>query len=88
MRVEVVFALADRQELLVVELPDGSTVDAAIETSRLARQFPDVDFDALQAGIWGKPITRSHVVKEGDRVELYRPLEMDPREARRLKVGV
>lgn len=88
MRVEVVFALADRQELLVVELPDGSTADVAIEKSRLARQFPDVDFDALQAGIWGKPITRSHVVKEGDRVELYRPLEMDPREARRLKVGV
>lgn len=88
MRVEVVFALADRQELLVVELPDGSTVDAAIEKSRLARQFPDVDFDALQAGIWGKPIARSQVVKEGDRVELYRPLEMDPREARRLKVGV
>jgi len=88
MRVEVVFALADRQELLVVELPDGSTADVAIEKSRLARQFPDVDFDALQAGIWGKPIARSQVVKEGDRVELYRPLEMDPREARRLKVGV
>jgi len=88
MRVEVVFALPDRQELLVVELPDGSSVGAAIEKSRLARQFPDVDFDALQAGVWGKPTARSHVVKEGDRVELYRPLAMDPREARRLKVGV
>jgi len=88
MRVEVVFALPDRQELLVVELPDGSSVGAVIEKSRLARQFPDVDFDALQAGVWGKPTARSHVVKEGDRVELYRPLAMDPREARRLKVGV
>ena len=88
MRVEVVFALPDRQELLVVDLPDGSTVAAAIQMSRLARQFPDVDFDALQAGVWGKPTTRSHVVKEGDRVELYRPLAMDPREARRLKVGI
>ena len=88
MRVEVVFALPDRQELLVVELPDGSSVGAAIEKSRLARQFPDVDFDALQAGVWGKPTARSHVVKEGDRVELYRPLAMDPREARRLKVGI
>ena len=88
MRVEVVFALPDRQELLVVDLPDGSTVAAAIQMSRLARQFPEVDFDALQAGVWGKPTARSHVVKEGDRVELYRPLAMDPREARRLKVGV
>ena len=87
MRVEVVFALADRQELLVVELPDGATVGAAIGRSGLARQFPDIDIDALQAGVWGKPIARSHVVREGDRVELYRPLEMDPRDARRLKVG-
>ncbi len=87
MRVEVVFALADKQELLVVELPDGSTVGTAIEKSRLARQFPDIDFDALQAGVWGKPTARSHIVGEGDRVEVYRPLEMDPRDARRLKAG-
>lgn len=88
MRVEVVFALADRQELLVVELPDGATVGAAIERSGLARRFPQFDLDALQAGIWGKPRARNHVVKAGDRVEIYRPLEMDPREARRLKVGI
>jgi putative ubiquitin-RnfH superfamily antitoxin RatB of RatAB toxin-antitoxin module len=87
MRVEVVFALADKQELLVVELPDGSTVGAAIERSTLARQFPDIDFDTLQAGVWGKPTARGHVVREGDRIELYRPLEMDPRDARRLKAG-
>jgi hypothetical protein len=87
MRVEVVFALADKQELLAVELPDGSTVGTAIDKSRIARQFPDVEFDALQVGVWGKPTARSHVVKEGDRVEIYRPLEMDPRDARRLKAG-
>ena len=87
MRVEVVFALADKQELLVVELPDGATVAAAIEGSRLPLHFPDIDFDALQAGVWGKPAARSHVIREGDRVELYRPLEMDPRDARRLKAG-
>jgi putative ubiquitin-RnfH superfamily antitoxin RatB of RatAB toxin-antitoxin module len=88
MQVEVVFALAERQELLVVELPAGATVGAAIEKSGLARLFPDTEFDALQAGVWGKPVARDHVVKEGDRVEIYRPLEMDPRDARRLKVGV
>jgi putative ubiquitin-RnfH superfamily antitoxin RatB of RatAB toxin-antitoxin module len=88
MRVEVVFALADRQELLAVELPAGSTVGAAIERSGLAKRFPEFDLDALQAGIWGKPRARSHVVREGDRVEIYRPLERDPREARRLKVGI
>jgi putative ubiquitin-RnfH superfamily antitoxin RatB of RatAB toxin-antitoxin module len=88
MRIEVVFGLPGRQELLVVDLPDGSTVGAAIQKSRIARQFPDVDLDVLQTGVWGKPTTRSHVVKDGDRVELYRPLALDPREARRLKVGI
>ena len=88
MRVELVFALADRQELLVVELPDGATVGSAIDKSGLARQFPDVVFDTLQAGVWGKLADRDQAVKAGDRVEIYRPLEMDPRDARRLKVGV
>jgi len=87
MRVEVVFALAEKQALLVVEVPDGSTVGAAIENSRLARQFPEIDTGELQAGVWGKPVDRDHIVREGDRVELYRPLEMDPRDARRLKAG-
>ena len=88
MQVEVVFALPDRQELLVVELQDGATVGTAIERSKLAQQFPGVDFNSLQAGVWGKPATREHVVREGDRIELYRPLEMDPRDARRLKAGI
>ena len=88
MQVEVVFALPDRQFLESVELADGATVDDAIERSGLARKFPDVDFDGRQAGIWGRPVSRSHVLCAGDRVELYRPLEMDPREARRLKAGI
>lgn len=87
MRVEVVFALAERQELLVVEVPDGSTVGETIENSRLARQFPEIDMGDLQAGVWGRPVERDHIVREGDRVELYRSLEMDPRDARRLKAG-
>ena len=87
MRVEVVFALANKQELQVVELPEGSTVGAAIARSGLSRQFPNIDFGTLQAGVWGKPADRSHIVSDGDRVELYRPLEMDPRDARRLKAG-
>lgn len=87
MQVEVVFALADRQELLLVELPGGSTVGEAIRRSGLVRAFPDIELGELQTGVWGKPVDRGHVVTEGDRVELYRPLEMDPRDARRLKAG-
>ena len=88
MQVEVVFALPDRQFLESVELAAGATVDDAIERSGLARSFPEFDFGSRQAGVWGRPVSRSQVLCDGDRVEVYRPLEMDPREARRLKAGV
>ena len=88
MQVEVVFALAEKQVLLSVEVSTGATVGDAIDRSGLAREFPDYDIRALQAGIWGKPADFDHPVRDGDRVELYRPLAMDPRDARRLKAGV
>jgi putative ubiquitin-RnfH superfamily antitoxin RatB of RatAB toxin-antitoxin module len=88
MQIEVVFALPQRQVLRTLELQDGSTVGDAILRSKLAREFPEADFDQLQAGVWGRPVERSQLLNDGDRVELYRPLAMDPREARRLKVGI
>ena len=66
----------------------GRTVADAIERSDIADAFPGVNLDGLQAGIWGSPAERNRLLREGDRVELYRPLAMDPREARRLKAGV
>ena len=88
MEVEVVFALPEQQFLDTVTVPYDSTVADAIRQSGVERRFPGVDFDALQAGIWGKPVEREKKLRNGDRVELYRPLEMDPREARRLKARV
>ena len=88
MQVEVVFALPDRQVLEALEIDEGATVAQAIERSGIARRFPEVDMSALQVGIWGRPVDRTHILRQGDRVEVYRPLEIDPREARRLKAGV
>lgn len=88
MRIEVVFALPERQVLTTVDLPEDATVDDAIERSGIPDAFPGIDFDELQAGIWGKPSERSCSLRDGDRVELYRPLLIDPREARRLKAGI
>jgi putative ubiquitin-RnfH superfamily antitoxin RatB of RatAB toxin-antitoxin module len=87
MQVEVVFALAEKQVLQSVELSAGATVADAIDASTIAQQFPGVDLGELQTGMWGKPVERTREVRDGDRVELYRPLEMDPREARRLRAG-
>lgn len=81
--IEVVFALPDRQELISLTIDAGTTVEAALELSAIGEMFPDEDIANYQAGIWGKPVGRDHVLKDGDRLELYRPLSMDPREARR-----
>ena len=85
--VEFVFAAPEKQRLGTVQVPDGATVGDVIEASRLQMDFPGQSFDGLQAGIWGRPVGRDEPVRDGDRVEVYRPLRMDPREARRLKVG-
>ena len=81
--VEVVFATPDQQILTSVSLPAGATVADAISAANLEKQFPDSDLDALATGIWGKPVDRAAKITDGDRVELYRDLLIDPRDARR-----
>lgn len=82
-RVEIVFAGIDRQELMELDVPRGSTVADVLRASAIADLFPDCDFDSLPVGIWGRTVRRSQAVASGDRVEIYRPLARDPREARR-----
>ena len=80
--VEVVYASTQKQVLASVELARDATVGDAIEHA-LAAEFPSESLARLQAGIWGRPVERSRVLIDGDRVELYRPLRRDPRDARR-----
>ena len=84
---EVVFALPREQALVTVTLAVGATVGDAIRESGLEQRFPGEHLDTLPTGIWGRPVDRDQVVSDGDRVEIYRPLEMDPREARRLRAS-
>lgn len=81
--VEVVFARPDSQSLVALSLDEGATVAAAIDRSGLAGDYPDEPLAILPAGIWGRMVDRDCVLKDGDRVEIYRPLQLDPREARR-----
>ena len=83
MKVEVAFALPDRQVLAGLEVPAGATVAEAIEMSGLKRQFPAESKEASAVGVWGRVVDRDHALSEGDRVEIYRPLQINPREARR-----
>ena len=86
-RVEFVCSPAPRQIIsLALTLPDGSTlrqaVDAAAATSPELGCLADTSWDA---GVWGRRQPWSAVLRDGDRVEAYRPLQCDPKEARRLR---
>jgi len=66
-----------------LSLPAGSTVLDALHESRLIERHPDVDPAQVKLGIWGKLRQPGDTLREGDRVEVYRPLKVDPKEARR-----
>jgi uncharacterized protein len=83
MRVTVAVALASRQEVVEVEVPANATVADAIRAARLDALFPGVDFKAMRTGIWSRPAAPEAALREGDRVELYRELEADPKDMRR-----
>jgi putative ubiquitin-RnfH superfamily antitoxin RatB of RatAB toxin-antitoxin module len=81
--VEVVFALPLDQDCTVVRLPDGASVRDAIARSGVAARQPTIDLGACRVGIWGRLAALDERVRDGDRVEIYRPLQADPKEARR-----
>lgn len=83
LRIEIVFALPERQCLRAFTVPLDTTVGAAISESGLPEEFPGFDFGRATVGVWGSETERGRVLRDGDRVEIYRPLELDPREARR-----
>lgn len=81
MYIEVAYALARKQELLVLELAPGSTVLDAIQASGLLLREPQIEFG--RAGIWGRPVSPETRLRDRDRVEIYRPLLADPKKVRR-----
>ena len=86
LRVEVAYALPERQVLLELEVPDGTTVAGVIERSGLLARFPGLQVRRGRVGIFGRPVEPDARIRDGDRVEIYRPLIADPRDARRARV--
>ncbi|WP_297200103.1 RnfH family protein [uncultured Pluralibacter sp.] len=82
-RLEVVYALPEKQYLLQVSVPEGATVEQAIIASGLVELRTDIDLAKNKVGIWSRPAKLGDEVHEGDRVEIYRPLIADPKELRR-----
>lgn len=83
MRVEVVYALPERQYVRKVTLAQGSTVEQAILASGLLELRNDIDLACNKVGIYSRPAKLGDVLNDGDRVEIYRPLTADPKELRR-----
>ncbi len=81
--VEVVFATPETQSLIECNVESGTSVADALERSGIYALFADVELRDLPVGIWGRPVARDRLVQHGDRIEIYRLLEIDPREARR-----
>ncbi|MEZ5572041.1 MAG: RnfH family protein [Halioglobus sp.] len=84
-RVEVAYALPHKQALLEVQLPRGVTALEAAQQSGIAAKFEGLDLDNATLGIFGQVVAPSQVLRDGDRVEIYRPLIADPKEVRKAR---
>ncbi|HEB28083.1 MAG TPA: RnfH family protein [Porticoccus sp.] len=90
--VEVAYALPHRQQLIELQVPQGTTAFEAVQQSGIVAQFPEIDLESAKMGIFGQALgtkglklPKEHVLAMKDRVEIYRPLIVDPKEVRRLR---
>ncbi|MGX8941251.1 RnfH family protein [Symbiopectobacterium sp. Eva_TO] len=86
-RVDVVYALPERQYMRSVTVEEGATVEHAIVASGLLTLRTDIDLQVNKVGIFSRPARLTDAVIEGDRVEIYRPLIADPKELRRQRAA-
>jgi putative ubiquitin-RnfH superfamily antitoxin RatB of RatAB toxin-antitoxin module len=82
--IKVVYATASEQRLLNVRMPAGVSIRQALLYPGVAEYFPEVDPHRVAVGVYGELVADDYRVQDGDRLEMYRPLESDPRDRRRL----
>ena len=84
--IEVCYALPNEQALIPVELPEGATVQQALDASGILKRYPQIDLEKQKVGVFGKLKPLDTVLADHDRVEIYRPLIVDPKAARQRRV--
>ncbi|PPC92362.1 MAG: RnfH family protein [Methylobacter sp.] len=85
MNVGVCYAEYDRQLWVRLEVPDDSTVEQAISISGLLKKYPEINLETQKVGIFGKIASMDTPLKEGDRIEIYRPITADPKQVKKRK---
>jgi putative ubiquitin-RnfH superfamily antitoxin RatB of RatAB toxin-antitoxin module len=86
-QIEIVLAQPERTRSLTLSLPPGATVADAVNRAAECTEFSEVNWQATPLGIFGRLVSGDQVLKQGDRVEIYRPLAADPKTARRKRVA-
>ncbi|MBU3694736.1 MAG: RnfH family protein [Rhodocyclaceae bacterium] len=87
MRIEVAYARPDRQWLLALEVDEGATAQAALLASGLLAECPELQIGEPVLGVWSRKVAAGAVLEPGDRLEVYRPLQADPKTARRRRAA-
>ncbi len=86
--VEIVYALKDVQRVVPLVVAEGTTLEAAVARSGLLEEFPEIELGGRnKTGVWGKIAKADTVLRDRDRVEIYRPLVADPKEVRRQRAA-
>ena len=87
MSVEVCYAMCDKQEVVRLKLPAGATLQQGLEASGLLGKHPEIDVKKNKFGIWNKLSKLDAVLRDKDRIEIYRPLIADPKEVRKQRAA-
>jgi len=85
--IEVAYAKPDKQVIVALDLPCETIVEQAIEISGLLKKFKEIELGKNKVGIFSKPCTLKTKLREGDRVEIYRPLIADPKKIRKQRAA-
>ena len=85
--VEVAYALPEEQVIISIKVPTIFNVQQAIEKSGIQKKFPSIDLSKNKVGIFGKKTKLDHPLNDRDRIEIYRPLILDPKEMRRKRAA-
>lgn len=84
-KIEVAYATPTAQRIITIEMVADATLEMAIQQSGILSIFPEIDLTQQKIGIFGKQRALTDKINAGDRIEIYRPLTIDPKEARRAR---